>query len=123
MYIKKLSEAEVYDSGYGESVRELAGKDVGGCTTHSIAYCEIQSGASSLRHFHPVVEEAYYILNGEAKIMIDGEEESLYPGDTVVIPPSSEHQIANIGPNTLSFIATCSPPWTPDCSVFTDERL
>ena len=107
-------------TAHGEIVRELIGHVAGGMSTHSLAHITLPPGAASLKHYHPIVEESYYILSGPARMMMADEEELLTAGDTVAIPPNAVHQIANESDEMLIFLAVCVPPWTPDCSIIVD---
>ena|SRR3990167_6874444 len=118
MHIRKKQDCHAFDSKTGLIVYELAGRSTGGALQHSLAHIEILPGGASLKHYHPVVEESYYILKGEAKIEINGEFQYLKTGQMVVVPPKLTHQIFNESDTLLQFLAVCSPPWTTDCSVY-----
>ena len=119
MHIMKKEKAEVYDTGHGEIIYKLAEPGVSDLTQHSIVLVEIAPLHASRMHYHPQVEETYYILAGNAKIMIDDETATLHPGELVAIPPGKKHKITNLSHDQiLTFIATCATPWTSDCSVF-----
>ena len=99
----------------GETVYELIGGSVnsGQAATHSLAVIVIPPGCSSQQHYHQVGEETYYILSGVAKMIIDGQEFELTPGQACLIQPPEHHQIINFGQGNLEFIAVCAPAWTP----------
>ncbi len=119
MHIKNTFELPPFLSTHGESVRELIGESAGpNSAQHSLAFIEIAPGKSSLEHFHPVAEESYYILEGEARIVIEEEEYFMKPHDCVCIQKNQKHQIFNTEVNTLRFLAVCVPPWTKECSIF-----
>ena len=42
-------------------------------------------------HYHKVATELYYVLEGEGKVLLDGEEEAVRPGTIVHIPPGVVH--------------------------------
>lgn len=42
-------------------------------------------------HFHKIATELYYVLEGEGKIMLDGEEREVRAGTMVHIPPGVVH--------------------------------
>lgn len=56
--------------------------------------CEFQTahGKRIATHRHNS-DEFYYILRGEAKVEVDGEERTLRPGDLLRIPPNAAHSI------------------------------
>ncbi len=68
----------------------------------------IPPGKSSPMHHHDISDETYYILKGEARVIIDGNEQMLTIGDTVIIKRKSTHQIFNDSPINLEFLAISS---------------
>jgi len=52
---------------------------------------------------HEQREESWMIANGEAQIVLDGQERRLKAGDTIHIPKKSLHRIGNPGPHPLVF--------------------
>jgi len=48
-------------------------------------------------HLHPEQEERFVFQSGRMRAVIDGEERVLEPGDMVVIPPGTVHQMWNEG--------------------------
>jgi len=119
MQVLSKSQVWPFTSDHGETVWELVGganRDV----KHSVAYVEIAPGKASRKHYHPVVEESYYILEGEAEMTIASDTQTLKPGDCVLIPPTQPHLIVNAQNQVLKFLVVCAPQWTIDCSVFED---
>lgn len=107
------------DTGYGEHVYQLASPELGNAKKHSVALVEIDPGKSNQKHYHPEIEETYYIISGEAKIVLDGTENHLIPGQLVAIVPNTKHKIINTSSEEkLVFLVTCAGPWTENCSVF-----
>ncbi|KAL6066677.1 Mannose-6-phosphate isomerase [Balamuthia mandrillaris] len=115
-------------------IHEIFGNEVGGTKQHSLARIRLPPGKSSAPHYHPVAEESYYILEGHAKVVtspfVEGEESSkegqkeetvhlLEAGDAIGIQTHTWHQIWNPKEDQdLVFLAVCTPPWDPQCSVF-----
>lgn len=120
MHIKNIESLPPFVSPHGEIVREQMGHSAGGAIQHSMAHITLPPGTASLKHYHPVAEESYFILSGQGRIVLDGASSPLSPGDAVAIPANVIHQIFNEGSTELVFIAVCVPPWTLDCSVFVD---
>lgn len=108
----------------GERVYEMVGKPamLGGATKHSLGYAVIPPSCSSRLHYHPQAEETYYILKGEGRLVIDGAEHKVRPGDVILISPPERHQIFNEAGEDLEFIVVCAPAWEPDNSVFLDAQ-
>jgi mannose-6-phosphate isomerase-like protein (cupin superfamily) len=42
-------------------------------------------------HYHKISTELYYVLEGEGKVLLDGEEQEVRPGTMVHIPPGVVH--------------------------------
>jgi mannose-6-phosphate isomerase-like protein (cupin superfamily) len=107
-----------------ERIFELASKNLGDLQGHSVALVELDPNKTSKMHYHPNpnFEEVYVIIQGTAKMELDDKEFLMKQYDTVVIKPNVHHKISNIGKELLKMIVTCSPPWTPDCSVFVEEK-
>lgn len=111
-----------FESGTGERVYEILGapEAIGGASHHSFSHVVIPAGCSSRPHYHPVAEETYYILAGEGRMLVDGKELILRPGDALLILPPEVHQIFNDTDRDLEFIAVCAPAWEPSNSVYLD---
>jgi mannose-6-phosphate isomerase-like protein (cupin superfamily) len=120
MHIKNTDEITPFSTPHGEIVREYMGAAAGGTQQHSLAHITLPPGKASLKHYHPLVEESYFILSGQGRMMIDSEERMLRAGDGIAVPANAVHQIFNDSDVNLEFLAICAPPWTPDCSIFLD---
>lgn len=107
----------------GETVFELVGSAArsGNARLHSLAHILIPPGNSSSAHYHKVAEETYYILSGRGRMLVDGQEYSLSPGQACLIRAPEMHQIFNAGEVDLEFLAVCAPAWTPDDSFLAGE--
>src|SRR5262245_51839102 len=117
--MRVIAKAEVeqpFEAALGELIYELIGStpETGGTTKHSFAHVDVPSGKLSPRHYHKVSEETYYILKGQARMIIDGHEFTLSPGQSLLIMPDEVHQVFNDKAETLEFLVICAPPWTPD---------
>ena len=96
----------------GEKIYEMIGRPdaLGGTTAHSFGHVVIPPGCSSRPHYHPVAEETYYILSGKARMVVNGEDHWLSPGDAVLIMPPEQHQIFSTGSVDLEFIVVNMGP-------------
>jgi mannose-6-phosphate isomerase-like protein (cupin superfamily) len=118
-YVVNKANVVPRDTGDGERIYELAGPIDGNIHKHCIAIVDIDPGKSSKNHFHPEVEETYFVLAGSALVTVDGVDVVLGQGDLIAIPTSAHHKVTNSS-NTevLQLYVTCAEPWTPECSVF-----
>jgi mannose-6-phosphate isomerase-like protein (cupin superfamily) len=108
------------EGGPGEVVRELAGLGQGNAQRLSLAEVTIMPDGQSREHYHHELEEAYYLLTGQAHMTVDEEIRTVGPGDTIVIPPGARHRIVNTGDTDLVMIVVCAPAWHLEDNVFLD---
>jgi mannose-6-phosphate isomerase-like protein (cupin superfamily) len=120
MRITNADSTTPFTSPHGEIVREYFGEAAGGAAQHSLAHITLPPGTTSRKHYHPTVEESYFILAGEGRMTVDSESRIIKPGDAISIPVNAVHQIFNDTNAPLTFLAICAPSWTPDCSIFLD---
>lgn len=83
----------------------------------SVAYFELPPNESGKKHFHPNVDETYFIVKGEPTVLINNEEKLVGAGDLIFVPKNSVHCITNDSQSTVGFIALCVPGWTPECEI------
>ena len=58
------------------------------------------------------MEETYYILSGNGRIVINGQTYILNPGDSCLIMPEEIHQIFNdSSTDDLIFLVVSAPTW------------
>ncbi len=102
------------DDTTGETVIEysgLASKDED--PKRSWAIASFSPNASSPLHYHKVGTEDYYIIKGNAIVIVDGNKKFLSPGDHLQILPGHEHQVFNpSNEDELLIIVRCKPSWT-----------
>lgn len=120
--IKNKKNVALFEKNVGEKIYELTGK-ASGTPKHSVAIVEFDKNASSEAHYHPVVEESYYVLRGKGRLVIAGETAVINKGDLVVIPQNAIHQVFNIsdGEEKLKLLVTVAEAWTPDCMVIPEK--
>jgi quercetin dioxygenase-like cupin family protein len=58
-----------------------------------VEYVELRPGASCGRHLHAAREEVYYILDGTARMSVNGDEVAVTPGDLITCPIGTIHGI------------------------------
>jgi len=82
-------------------------------TRISISHLRINE---SREHYHKVMEEIYYVLEGEGAILLDGERVPICAGDAVVIRPGVRHH----SEGDIEVLILCSPPYE-DGDVYFDD--
>lgn len=64
----------------------------------------LEPGKGIVLHFHPDLEEIYYILSGYGTMTISDEKEEISRHDVVYIPKLAPHTLLNSGNVPLRFI-------------------
>lgn len=86
----------------------------------SLAEARIAPMQSTEEHYHIQTEEIYYILQGNGRMVIDGEERDVKALDGIAIPPGARHKITNTGNDDLIFLCCCTPAYENDDTVITE---
>lgn len=122
--IRKEQITKPFENYTGEKIYEMIGSPVelGEARYHSFGHAVIPPQCMSRLHYHPVAEETYYILKGQAKMIIDDKTYLFNPGDAILIQQNEKHQIFSIGDVDLEFLVVCAPAWEPNNSVYIDEE-
>lgn len=88
----------------------------------SIADIIIPAGVEVIEHRH-IMEEVYYVVEGEGIMRVNGIEQVLKKGDAVVILPNERHNIKNMSATIdLRLIVTCTPAWMPELLIFEPKK-
>ena len=119
MHIVNRDAIEPFVGEDGAIVRELASPRNAPVSGHSLAEIRHPPGMASQEHYHTEAEEVYYVLAGEGRLRIDGEERAIGPGDTVAIVPGERHKIWQAGEGDLVLLVTCMPAYSVEKVVFT----
>ncbi len=114
MNVTSIDAATPFASGDGSEIRELFGPATTPAVNQSLAEATIAPGSATRRHHHRELEEIYLITAGRGRLNLDGEERDLGPGDAVLIPPGTWHEIAALGDEPLRLICACAPAYRPD---------
>ena len=60
-----------------------------------------EPGGTHFSHQHPSTEQAYYVLEGKARVRIEDEVFEVEAGTVFYIPAKTEHELWNIGEGRL----------------------
>ena len=71
-------------------------------------------------HHHVMKHETFYIVRGEVRMIADGTETVMKPGDTFVMAPGVKHKFQGVGP---ALILEVSQPSVRGDNFFTDKRI
>lgn len=66
---------------------------------------------------HPTVDQFFRIEEGQAKVIIDGEEHEVYEGFGIIVPAGSQHNVINTGGSPLKLYTLYAPPNHPDGTI------
>lgn len=72
--------------------------------THKVKRIWVNAGHRLSYQKHAKRSEHWVIIEGQAKVILNGKEIFLEPGGSIDIPQGSAHRIGNIGKGILSFI-------------------
>lgn len=66
---------------------------------------------------HDTVDQFFRIEEGKAKIVMNGEETLLEDGMAAIVPAGTEHNVVNVGDESLKLYTVYSPPNHPDGTI------
>ena len=75
----------------------------------NFAIVQFQPGQDFKAHYHNVVEENFYIVEGEVDIVVDGKVNHLVKGQFIHIEPGETHYVINNSSTTVKMISTLAP--------------
>ncbi|MEO8615033.1 MAG: cupin domain-containing protein [Luteolibacter sp.] len=116
MEIRKREQQVPFTTKDGSTIRSLLDLSNAPVVKQSLAEATLPAGGETERHYHKVSEELYYLLAGTGIMEIDGMSREVNPGDAILIPPGTWHQIRAIEP--LQFLCCCAPPYAHDDTYF-----
>lgn len=80
----------------------------------NFAIVQFQAGEDFKAHYHNIMEENFYILEGEVDIVVDGVTHHLTAGQLIHIEPSEVHYVINNSSAPVRMISTLAPYTDPD---------
>lgn len=108
MLVRRLSDAAVKDWHQLSSHILMDAGELG--SRHmTVTWLEVPSGVSQRLHSHEEAEQVYVVVRGAGTLSAAGDTETLEPGDLALIPPASDHTIANNGDGELALLSIQSP--------------
>ena len=111
MDVTSLAAVEPFTTKDGSLIRELQHT-----RAQSLAEAKLEPGQATERHYHRASEEIYFLLDGAGVLELDGQLRDVQPGDAVLIPPGTWHQIRALEP--LRFLCCCSPAYSHSDTFF-----
>ena len=120
MEVRGRGDAQPFTTADGSTIRVLLDADAGGARKQSLAEAELEPGQATERHYHAETEEIYVLLEGSGEMEVDGSRRTVGPGDAILIPPGTWHQIRAEGGARLRFLCACAPPYRHDDTFFAE---
>lgn len=75
----------------------------------NFALVQFQPGQDFPAHYHNIMEENFYILEGTVDIVVDGVVHTLKPGQFIHIEPGEIHYVLNRYDKTIKMVSTLAP--------------
>jgi len=107
--VRRLSEAPVEE---WHRLRTHVLMDAGelGSRNLSVTWLELPSGAEQSLRSHEEAEQVYIVVRGAGSMSVAGDTQKVAEGDLILVPPATDHSIANDGESELACISVQSPP-------------
>lgn len=75
----------------------------------NFAIVQFQAGQNFPAHYHRIMEENFYILDGEVDIIVDGVLHHLSEGQFIHIEPGEIHYVINNSSSYVKMVSTLAP--------------
>ncbi len=113
MLVRRLSDAAVIEV---HRLRPHLLMDAGelGSRNLSVNWLEVPEGASEELRSHEEAEQVYVVVGGTGTMSATGDTQRLEVGDLVLIPPATDHGLANDGDEPLVLVSVQSPAVAAD---------
>ena len=83
-----------------------------GSRNMSVTWIDVPSGIDQELHSHEESEQIYVVVGGEGTMTVAGDTQGITQGDLILVPPATDHSIANGGSSDLRCVSVQSPPVT-----------
>ncbi|MEK6278127.1 MAG: cupin domain-containing protein [Actinomycetota bacterium] len=109
MLVRRLSEASVEE---WHRLRSHVLMDAGelGSRNMSVTWLEVPAGVEQTLHSHEEAEQVYVVVRGRGQMSVAGDTQEIAEGDLVLVPPATDHAIANKADAELACVSIQSPP-------------
>jgi quercetin dioxygenase-like cupin family protein len=94
----------------GTHNHRLVAPGVNGAQFMEIIYGDIARHGAAVAHAHPDLEQATYVIEGEATVEVDGEVHSVKTGDLLFFPAKVFHDIQVIS-ERIKLLVIYAPPY------------
>jgi mannose-6-phosphate isomerase-like protein (cupin superfamily) len=81
-----------------------------GSRNMSVTWLEVPAGVEQTLHSDEQAEQVYVVVRGRGQMSVAGDTGEISEGDLVMVPPATDHAIANTGEAELACVSVQSPP-------------
>ena len=113
MLVRRFSDAAATDV-HRLQARILMDAGELGSRNMSVNWVEVPAGASEELRSHEEAEQVYVVVKGTGSMSATGDTQRLSEGDLVLIPPATDHSVANDGDSPLALVSVQSPAVSAD---------
>ena len=109
MLVRRLEDAPVEE---WHRLRTHVLMDAGelGSRNLSVTWLSLPVGAEQTLSSQQESEQAYVVVRGAGTMSVAGDTQQVGEGDLILVPPATEHSVANDGEEEFSFVSIQSPP-------------
>lgn len=109
MLVRRLADAPVEE---WQRLRTHVLMDAGelGSRNLSVTWLEITPGSEQTLRSHEEAEQVYVVVRGAGTMSVAGDTQRVEEGDLILVPPATDHSIANDGEGELACVSVQSPP-------------
>jgi quercetin dioxygenase-like cupin family protein len=119
-YVVRAGEAMPYSpANHEETVnRRLVGRENVGARQLEVVLGVVAKGGGALKHSHPGIEQACYVLEGRARVEVgDDYVDEVGPGDMVFFPANVAHVFTTISTEPVKVLVIYAPPYAETGAV------
>ena len=111
MLVRRLAEAPTEE---WHRLRNHILMDAGelGSRNMSVTWIDVPGETDQELHSHEEAEQVYIVVSGRGTMTVAGDTQEIGEGDLVLVPPATDHSIANGNSADLCCVSVQSPPVT-----------
>lgn len=109
MLVRRLAEAPL-EEWHRLRYRVLMDAGEMGARNMSVTWLEIPGGAEQTLRSDEEAEQVYVVVRGTGTMSVAGDTQGVGDGDLILVPPATDHSIANQDDQPLICVSAQSPP-------------
>lgn len=109
MLVRRLADAPV-EEWHRLQAHVLMDAGEMGARNMSVNWLVIPGGAEQSLRTHEEGEQVYVVVRGAGTMSVAGDTQRVAEGDLILVPPATDHSIANDGEGELACVSVQSPP-------------